>query len=189
MATQKQVAEYFNVSDRTIRSWSKTPGFPKSKGAGGYDIRQVVLWRIEYLDSKCRARPDPAFEEPADDEKELKLAEMRGKIRKAEIDIQHKEFDLEVKQGRFAPIEVITRTLEQVSVAIANNLDSLLPRLKKARPDISQEELDEVKNIIAVSRNEVASIEPDLSSFNASDYAGGYEGAEPTQDADPSNSC
>ena len=180
MATQKEVADFLKVDTRTIRNWQKIPGFPISKGAGGYDVQKVVLWRLDYLQKINSANSDPAFDPLEDDEKQLELAEKRLKIRKAEIDIAHKDFDLSVKEGRFAPIETITRTLELVSVAVASNLESLLPKLKKAWPDIPPDAVETIQKVIAVSRNEVASIEPDVTSYEESDLDCGSEGVEST---------
>lgn len=169
MATQKEVADFLQVEPRTIRNWQKIAGFPISKGASGYDIQKVVLWRLDYLQRLNSTKVDPAFDPLEDDEKALELAEKRLKIKKAEIDIEHKQFDLSVKEGRFAPIETITRTLELVSVAVASNLEALLPKMKKAWPDIPPDAIETIQKVIAVSRNEVASIEPDVSSYEESD--------------------
>ncbi|KZN64042.1 hypothetical protein N473_15690 [Pseudoalteromonas luteoviolacea CPMOR-1] len=162
MATQKEVAAYFSVEDRTIRNWSKITGFPASKGRGGYCIQSISKWLASIAMAKMgNAAPCPA--DTNEEEKQLEIAEKRNKVRKGEIDISNREFDLAVKRKEYAPISIITRTLEQVSVAIATNLDALLPRLKKAQPDISQDALEEIKKVIATSRNEVARIEPDKS--------------------------
>ncbi|WP_052702657.1 terminase small subunit [Pseudoalteromonas piscicida] len=179
MATQREVAEYFDVDERTIRNWQKIPGFPASKGRGGYCYQSISRWLVACSAVSRLATSNSNSSDLDESEKALEIAEKKLKIRKAEIDIEHKEFDLEVKEKRFAPIELITRTLELVSVAMASNLEALLPKLKKAWPDMPPDAIDVIQKVVAVSKNEVAHIEPDLSSYEASDLVGGEERTEP----------
>ncbi|WP_100913550.1 hypothetical protein [Pseudoalteromonas spongiae] len=180
MANQQEVADYFEVDSRTIRNWKNIAGFPQPKGKSGYDIRKITLWRLDYYKRLTTAKPDPAFDPLGNSKEELEIAEKRVKIRKAELEVKHKDFDLSVKEGRFAPIETITRTLELVSVAVASNLEALLPKMKKAWPDIPPDAVETIQKVIAVSRNEVASIEPDVSSYEESDLDCDSEGVEST---------
>lgn len=178
MATQREVAAYFNVNERTIRNWQKIPGFPASKGRSGYCYQSISRWLVACSSLNRDGSITSTTSDLGSDEKALEIAEKKIKIRKGEMDIAHKEFDLEVKEKRFAPIELITRTLELVSVAMASNLEALLPRLKMAWPDMPPEAIEVIQKIIAVSKNEVAHIEPDLSSYEASDLVSSEEGAE-----------
>ncbi|OUL59255.1 terminase small subunit [Pseudoalteromonas ulvae] len=182
MATQKEVAEFFGHETRTIRNWQKIAGFPQSKGAGGFCIQSVARWRISYLESLKSAKVDPAFDPIEDDEKELELAEKRAKLEDRLLIIEKRKFDLSIMRQQFAPITVITRTLERVAVSLSSNLESLLPHIKRSWPDMPAESVDVIKKVIAQCRNGVAEIEPDLSDFNPSDFESGEGGAEPTQD-------
>ncbi|MBQ4836051.1 hypothetical protein [Pseudoalteromonas luteoviolacea] len=178
MATQKEVAAYFSVEDRTIRNWSKITGFPASKGRGGYCIQSISRWLATVAMSKVSSTQTTSSTLLEDEEKALKLAEKRLKIRRQEVDIKHKEFDLSIKEQRSAPIEIITRTLELSSVAASSNLKALLPRIKRAWHDIPPEAIEEINKVIATTCNEVANFEPDLSSYTASDLLSSEEGAE-----------
>ncbi|AZZ98763.1 terminase small subunit [Pseudoalteromonas sp. R3] len=180
MATQREVADYFGVDERTIRNWQKIPGFPVSKGRGGYCYQSISRWLVACNTTLKSGVSERSSEHDDATEKELEMAEKRLKIRKSEVDIAHKEFDLQVKEKKFAPIELITRTLELVSVSMASNLEALLPKLKKAWPDIPPDAVETIQKVVATSRNEVANIEPDLTSYEASDLVGSSEGAEPS---------
>ncbi|MFT7565827.1 MAG: phage terminase Nu1 subunit (DNA packaging protein) [Pseudoalteromonas distincta] len=179
MATQKEIADFFGCDARTIRNWQNIPGFPQSKGAGGYSTQAVARWRISYLEQINKSKQEPE-QPPADDEIEkLELAERKAKLRDRLLIIQKREFDLSVLRQKFAPITIITRTLERVSVSMASNLDSLLPHMKRAWPEMPVESVDVIKKVIAQCRNEVAEIEPDLSDFNPSDFESGEDGIDP----------
>ena len=60
---------------------------------------------------------------------------------------------------------------------MASNIDSLLPHIKRAWPEMPSEAIDAVKKVIAQCRNEVAQVEPDLSDFNPSDFESSEDGA------------
>jgi len=177
MATQKEIADYLGIDERTIRNWSKRPGFPVSKGRGGLSQQAVVKWLADCYIKQNQIKIDPAFEPVEDEEKELELAEKRAKLEDRLLIIEKRKFDLSVLRQQFAPITVLTRTLERVAVSLSTNLESMLPHIKRAWPDMPIESVDVIKKIIAQCRNEVAEIEPDLSDFNPSDFDGSEDGA------------
>jgi len=183
VANQKEVAEFIGCSERTLRNWANIPGFPAAKGRGKLDVRDVVRWRLHYLEQSKTAQPDPAFigDLACQSENELNLAEKRLKVEERTIVIAGRRFDLAVKAREFAPVSVITEVLELVSVALRANIESILPKIKRAWPDIPPEAVEVIKKVLAQCENEAADIEPDLSEFDPSDFIGGEGWLDPAE--------
>lgn len=190
MAKQQEVAEFFGCDPRTIRNWQRIAGFPASKGAAGYSIQDIARWRISYLEQLNRTGSAnyPMDNDDEDDElKGLEIAEKRARVEERKLNIATKSFNLQVKRKLFAPITIITRTLELVSVSMSSNIDSLLPHIKRAWPDMPIEAVDVIKKVTAQCKNEIAHVEPDLSIFNSSDFESSENGSESITDSSSSN--
>ncbi len=187
MATQIEVAEFFGVQTRTIRNWSKIAGFPQSKGGSGYSVQGVARWRISYLEALKQSDESNVNPDDLDDEGDLDKAVKQAKLNDQRLVTQMRAFNFSVLKQEFAPITVITRTLERVAVAMSSSIDSLLPHTKRAWPDMPPEAVDVIKKVIAQCKNEVAEIEPDLSEFDPSNFESGEDGPKSTKDSNTSN--
>ncbi|GAB1133819.1 MAG: hypothetical protein WLagBPW_38810 [Shewanella algae] len=101
-------------------------------------------------------------------ERDLKLEERREKV-----------FMMKAKRVLFeksyAPLEVIVDALEQVAARVSTRLDTLLPKLKNAWPDLPPEAVEVLETVIAAVLNECADVQPNLSDYMDSDPEEGPE--------------
>lgn len=186
MATQSEVAEYLGVTTRTLQNWARSAGFPDSRGRGGYEIRDVVLWRIRFLESQNRSSADPANKGEIDplELAALDLEEKRLKNDDRKLIIKERQFKLAVQLRKFAPIQLLGEVLTRVSIALTSNLDSLLPRIKRTWPDMPSEAVEAIKVIVAQCKNEAANIQINSDELDFSDFIGDSPGAESSDDED-----
>lgn len=184
MATQSEVADYLGVTTRTIQNWARTPGFPDSKGRGGYDIKEVVLWRIRHLENQVKNQSDAPTKGEIDplEMMRLEIEEKRLKNSDRQLIIKERQFKLAVHLRQFAPIQLLADVLTRTAIALTSNLDSLLPRIKRAWPDMPIEAVEAIKLIIAQCKNEAADIQINHEELDFSDYIGDTPGAESLDD-------
>jgi hypothetical protein len=78
-----------------------------------------------------------------------------------------------VLEKQYAPIAIITDTISQVSISLRTRVDSWLPKLKMASPDMQPEQVEVLKRELAMLLNELADVKPDLSIYEDSDIESG----------------
>lgn len=73
MATQKELAEYLDLSDRQIRNLARDGVLPGTKGKGGYDLGACRLAYIRYLRGLAtkQIKAETGEDEAYDSEEEL----------------------------------------------------------------------------------------------------------------------
>ncbi|MEI2421618.1 hypothetical protein V6O07_15185, partial [Arthrospira platensis SPKY2] len=91
-------------------------------------------------------------------ERDLKIEERREKL--AMLKAKRVLFE-----KSYAPIDIIVDTLEQVCARVGTRLDTLLPKLKNAWPDMPPEAVEVLEAVIAVVLNECADVQPNLSDY------------------------
>lgn len=167
MATQTEVAEHLFLTDRQIRTLSKRPGAPISKGRGGYSLDEWRKFYIHYLKGLSAGSDEP---EVGQDEGEAVIASL--KRRKLELELEDKEvgiakkrYEQQIKERLYAPIVLITEAVVGVAVSINSRMEGVLPRLKQAWPDMPVEAQAALqKELVAIS-NDLATVQPDLSDY------------------------
>lgn len=172
MANQKEVAEHLFITDRHVRNLATQPGAPKSRGKAGHNLDE---WRKFYFDYLKGGGADSTGHDP--DEEDAELRQIKREKERAALDdklesIAMRKLNRKIKEGQYAPIEILTVALSSVMVAVNSRMEGMLPRLKQAWPDMPVEAYQALeKEKIAIS-NELSESEPDLSAYVEIDSEG-----------------
>ncbi|WP_261890279.1 hypothetical protein [Vibrio cortegadensis] len=74
-----------------------------------------------------------------------------------------------------------------VAIALRTRVDSWLPKLKMAWPDMPPEQIEVLKRELAMALNELADVKPDLSAYEDSDIESGFASLESIEGDDTVN--
>ena len=181
--TQADIAELLGISARQVRNLASQGILPSARGRNGMDPIACNHAYITYLkqsnSAKRKAETTPEEEETFEKlERDLKLEEKRERI--AMLKAKRVLFE-----KSYAPIEVIVDSLEQVSARVGTRLDTLLPKIKTAWPDMPPEAVEILESVIAAVLNECSDVQPDFSDYLDSDPDGSpswLEGDEENSD-------
>ncbi|ELQ2514284.1 helix-turn-helix domain-containing protein [Vibrio vulnificus] len=161
--TQSDVAELLGISDRQVRNLINKGVLPAAIGKQGMNPLACIHGYAAYLRQSNTVEKDPETDREDEEtfaklERDLKLEEKREKI-----------FMMRAKRVLFeksyAPLDVIIDALEQVAARISTRLDTLLPKLKNAWPDLPPEAVEVLETVIAAVLNECADVQPNLSDY------------------------
>lgn len=164
MATQKEVAEHIDLSDRQVRNLLQSGVLPASKGVGGYSLDDCRLAYIRYL--RAQASGQARRSEPDDDEdsdvsglEEKKLEEEFRWTRERRIAQQLKN---EVASRQQLPAEFASFALSRLAAEITSILDTLPLTIKRRHPDLEARHLDTLNRELALARNQAAGLDGKL---------------------------
>lgn len=178
---QKQIAELLGLSDRQVRNLQNSGILPRAKGRDGIDPLESLRAYISYKSADVHVDEPPETE--ADDD--LKRREQQLKNDEREERIKLNRTKRLVLEKEYAPITIIIDTISRVAISLRTRVDSWLPKLKMASPDISHDQLELLKREIAMILNELADVQPDLSDYENSDIESGFAGIETIAGDDP----
>lgn len=108
----------------------------------------------ELLKAYCdrlRATAQKRGASPAQDEDALNPQQEKALLDRSRREGQ--EIKNAVARGEYAPIELLTSTLAQASVAVVDRFDQLENMVRKSCPDMPATHLEVVKRVIANARN------------------------------------
>lgn len=158
MATQLEVAEHLDISDRQVRSLLQSGVLPGSKGRGGYDLDACRMAYISYLRGQAAGQVrqpeaeadvvDPLLEHKREQEEYLLTRERR-------IGQQQKN---ELSARRVVPAEFAIFSLSKLAAEIAAILDTLPLTMKRKHPDLEPRHLDTLSRELAKARNQAAGL-------------------------------
>lgn len=149
MATQKEVAEHLDLSDRMVRNLIQDSILPASKGRGGLNLDACRNAYIRHLRGIASGQAKASEEElELNQERAALAAEQRRKLKR--------ENDL--AEGLVAPVETITSALADVAAQIVPILEALPLEMKRLNPKLSGHDIQTVKKAIARCRNTIADI-------------------------------
>ena len=171
MATQKEVAEHLDISERQIRNLTKDRVLPSSKGKGGLSTDECRKAYINYL----RGVKTGQVKKSGNDD-EAELGDVIGGInvpfqeaRKKELDADTREFKLNILKKDYAPIAILGDVVAQLATQIVASLNTLPMKLKLADPSLKGRSIDAAKKEVALLCNELADFDIDLSAYNPVD--------------------
>ena len=149
MATQKQVADHLNLSERRIRGLITEGVLPRAKGPGNLDLNACRFHYINYLRNQAiEARSQKEAEaEPGTLESE------RLRLTAAQAEAQ--ELKNEQQKQNLLSIDFVTWTLAKVSDSAAGVLVSLPLNIARKHPEITTAQIEEIKRQTAKSSNEI----------------------------------
>lgn len=151
MATQAEVGQHLDVTDRTIRDLLTRGVLPPSKGRGSYDIDACRVAYIRHLRGVASGQHSA---EP----RELDLMVERARKESAQAD--KTEFELAVAKKEYVHISHLESVLERFASAASAKFDSIVSRLHQKYPDLKSRHLDGIRKEIAEARNYVAGLQP-----------------------------
>jgi|GEM_PF-497720 len=165
--TQEDIAKLLGISSRQVRNLTQEGFLPAAIGRSGMDPLACNHAYITYLRRSKSGTPKPETEQEDEEtfaklERDLKIEERREKL--AMLKAKRVLFE-----KSYAPIDVIVDTLEQVCARVGTRLDTLLPKLKNAWPDMPPEAVEVLEAVIAAVLNECADVQPNLSDYIDSD--------------------
>ena len=162
MATQVEVAQHLDISDRQVRNLLTDGVLPSSKGAGGLDIDACRLAYIRYLRGigSGQVRPEPLADEDDDGDTAKRLEVERLRLTAAQAEGQ--ELKNDITKRKPVPTEVATFVLSRLSAEIGSILDTLPLTLKRRHPDLEVRHIESVQRELAKARNRAATLDERL---------------------------
>lgn len=147
---QKELATALGLSEGQV---SKL----KRKGMPTQDIEAARVWRSRNIAVHVRA-DNNALLPPAHQHGQgmpstaLDLGQERAALARAQrLSVEMRNA---VQAGQFAPITLLVQVLATASQAVAERFDHLPGQLRKACPELTDRQRDEVVAVIAAARNE-----------------------------------
>ncbi|NAX27625.1 hypothetical protein CAG64_19445 [Vibrio sp. V38_P2S17PM301] len=161
--TQSDIAKLLGLSDRQVRNLAAKGFLPAAKGRNGWEPLACIHAYNTYLKRSKSGSEKPETDDNEEEtfekiERELKLEERREKL--AMMRAKRVLFE-----KSYAPIDLIVDTLEQVCARVGTRLDTLLPKLKNAWPDMPPEAVEVLEAVIAAVLNECADVQPNFSDY------------------------
>lgn len=162
MATQVEVAQHLDISDRQVRNLLTDGVLPSSKGAGGLDVDACRLAYIRYLRGigSGQVRPEPLADEDDDGDTAKRLEVERLRLTAAQAEGQ--ELKNDITKRKSVPTEVATFVLSRLSAEIGSILDTLPLTLKRRHPDLEVRHIESVQRELAKARNRAATLDERL---------------------------
>jgi phage terminase Nu1 subunit (DNA packaging protein) len=178
--TQRDIAELLKISDRQVRNLIQQGVLMQAKGRDGMDplasVHSYIAYKSQHDGEREKAEVDPDSEEgnQKNREQQLKNDEREERIKLNRI----KRLVLEKK---YAPIEIIDDVVGAVAISIRTRVDSWLPKIKMAYPEIPMEGLEVIKRELAQVMNELAEVQVDLTDYEDSDLESGLASFESSE--------
>lgn len=163
MATQKEVADLLDISERQVRNLQNKGVIPKPRGRGGLDLKTCVHSYINFL--RNGGNVDEAL-----DGKEEKEESHDDRLKRIRADTL--EFKLQVEQRNFAPVGVLSVALEQVVSLVVPKLAAIPAIIRRTSPEIRPSTIEKVQAEIATLQNSLQAVEltlPDDDEFDLSE--------------------
>ena len=179
--TQHDIALLVGLSsDRQIRTLMQKGIMPKAKGKNGYDPYQCLLSYIAYKSV------DKTIEQEAEVESEETEKQREQKLKNDERQerILLNRIKRLVLEKQYAPISIITDTISQVAIGLRTRVDSWLPKLKMANPEMTPDQIETLKRELAMALNELTNVSPNLSEYRDFDIESGFASIESIESDD-----
>ncbi|MDN3696804.1 hypothetical protein QWY97_05490 [Vibrio cortegadensis] len=180
---QKQIGDLLGISDRQVRNLQNQGVLPKAKGRDGIDPMECIHSYISYKSVEKPTEEEP--ETPTEESEKQREQQLKNDEREERILLNRTKRLVLEKQ--YAPISIITDTISMVAIALRTRVDSWLPKLKMAWPDMPPEQIEVLKRELAMALNELADVKPDLSAYEDSDIESGFASLESIEGDDTVN--
>lgn len=160
MATQVEVGEHLDMTDRQVRKLLQSGVLPGSKPRQGYDLEACRMAYIRHLRGQLSGQVktqeqdddqdaiDPLLEHKREQEEYLLTRERR-------IGQQQKN---EIAARKVVPSEFAIFSLSKLAAEIAAILDTLPLTMKRKHPDLEARHLDTLSRELAKARNQAAGL-------------------------------
>ncbi len=146
MATQLEIAEHLDLSDRRVRELAKQGVLPKPKGRGGWSIDACRLAYIAYLRGVASGHQS--------DDGELDLTAERAKLARAQTETA--ELKNAVARGELIPSAAVLDHWGRQVVATKAHLRGVPHQFKTEVPHLTPEEIAALRRLIDRALTELA---------------------------------
>lgn len=153
MATQKEIAQHLDISDRQVRKLLSSSVLPASKGTGGYNLDGCRIAYISYLRNLSKHKSTEQ-ETPPDS---IDLDQERARLVKAQADAQ--ELKNEILEGRSIPTDFGREVISKVLVQVGGILNALPLNIKRKHPELEKRVIDSIQLEIVKHSNEAAKLD------------------------------
>lgn len=140
MATQSEIANHIDLSDRQIRNLLKDGVIPGSKGNGGLDIDSCRVAYIRYLRGLGSGQI-------GEEGKDYDLTKQKAMLTAEQLREKKREND--IADNLVAPISIITNALQNVGKQMVALLEALPLEMKRANPKLTGHDIMMVKKSIS----------------------------------------
>ncbi|CAL9961923.1 terminase small subunit, partial [Vibrio phage K290] len=145
--SQKQIGDLLGISDRQVRNLQNQGVLPKAKGRDGIDPMECIHSYISYKSVEKPTEEEP--ETPTEESEKQREQQLKNDEREERILLNRTKRLVLEKQ--YAPISIITDTISMVAIALRTRVDSWLPKLKMAWPDMPPEQIEVLKRELAMA--------------------------------------
>lgn len=153
MATQREIADHLDLTERHVRRLLKDGIIPPSK-AGGYDIDACRMAYIRYLRGVQSGQVKPTAAGEGEQQEGSPYGDYTALLEHEKYRKAKRENDIE--EGLVAPVALLTDALQKSGAIIVANLESLPLLMKRHWPEITGDQVTMVKKAIAECRNTIA---------------------------------
>lgn len=157
MATQKEVGEHLDISDRQVRNLVKDGVLPAAKGPGGLNLESCRKAYIHYL--RHLSNSNKSVTEPEDFE-EGSLEYERYRLTKAQADSQ--ELKNQIATQEVVPADFATYALAKVAAEASGVIDSLPLNIIRKHPELTTIQTENIKRELAKALNALSRLEQSL---------------------------
>lgn len=154
MATQEEIAKHLNITARRVRDLQKVPGAPKARGRGDYDIDAWRYFYLSFLSRGGKLAPDGDEGGTADYEEKLLIA--RWKLTEEQAVAQ--KLKNQVTEGEMVDSGFCTFALSRLAMDLSSILDSIPLSMQRKFPDITPQQIEGLKVLIAKGANQCARV-------------------------------
>lgn len=157
MATQKEVGEHLDISDRQVRNLVKDGVLPAAKGPGGLNLescRKAYIHYLRYLSNSNKSVTEP------EDFEEGSLEYERYRLTKAQADSQ--ELKNQIATQEVVPADFATYALAKVAAEASGVIDSLPLNIIRKHPELTTIQTENIKRELAKALNALSRLEQSL---------------------------
>lgn len=177
MATQIEVADHLDISDRQVRNLLKKGVIPHRTGPGGLDLDACRVSYIRYMRGQVMGTTNS--QEEVEPPEEVNTEESPESIERAKekedylltrerrIAQQHKN---DVNAHKVVPVDFAIYALAEVSAEMSTIFDTLTMVVHRKHPDLESRHLDTISREVAKVRNQAAGLGTSLPRILADYY-------------------
>lgn len=161
MATQRDVAEHLDLTDRQVRALVKKGVLPGSHGTGGLNVDACRAAYINYLRGLARNQIADTGASDSAAEYDLDLE----RVRNLRADTEIKELKAAQMRAELAPISVIESVLASMAAQVSAVLESIPQIVKSRAPQMSPSDIELIAHEIIRCQNVAAEMMANLDEY------------------------
>lgn len=176
MATQKEVAQHLDISERWVRKLVRDGVLPPGRGRGGYDLDDCRRAYIGYLRGLASGEITDRGESPrgTSDEEVSDSTELALLRREQRIGQELKNAQL---RRELAPIDVLEFSLNKAGSQISAILEAIPQKVKRRVPSLQHAQIEIIKREVVKCQNMASRVTVNLDEYR--DGGGDPEGDTP----------